>query len=158
MASVRYQVDGVHQDSWAHAWFPTPPLSPAGTSSVRYMIHGSPGTERVPSPSPRFDRTASHLAGGPYRNGSDVAPDWFAPQVWFTEIKDMPVGPSSSGLGIRYLPKRVAVEVPPVVPVNAQWGPNGPSPIAMSGRKIGGRRSMHWPRSLIRWPNLRGET
>lgn len=154
MARVRYQVDGVPQDGSAHAFFPVPSLTPAGQFSLRWTISGSPGTARVPSPRPAgsFRASPSPQWAGP----SDVAPDWFAPQLWVNFINELPVGPSAAGSGVRYLPGRVAQPVDPVVPLGT-LGPLGPSQVVMGGRKVGGRRSMHWPRVLTRWPNLAGE-
>jgi hypothetical protein len=77
-----------------------------------------------------------------------VAPDWFCPQVAVQDIRRL-------GPPVSYMPHRAAQLVPPVVPVG-KLGPLGPSPVVMRGRKVGGRRSMHWPRVIPRWPNLRG--
>lgn len=146
MATVRYQVDGLDDNSHAHAFFPVPGLTPAAQSSLRYRISGVPGTMRVPSPRPAGAFAAS--TSPEWLSPSDAAPDWFAPQIWVNDISGLPVGPTASGRGIRYLPGRRAQIVPPVTP---QAGVAG---VAMTGRKIGGRRSMHWPRSIIRWPGL----
>lgn len=170
MAHVRYQVDGVPQDGRAHAWFPQPGLTPAGFSSVRRFISGWPGTVRVPTTKAgvpgvthscvgldsNYNASGTLSLSPDYVPPSAVAPDWFAPQVWLSEINELPTAPSSSGMGIRRLPARVAVEVPPVTPLGT-WGPLGPSQVAMGGRKVGGRRSMIWPRVITRWPNLGGE-
>lgn len=153
MATVRYQVDQVPQNAWAHAFFPTPTLSPAGQFSLRRFISGAPGTARVTSPRPAG---AYSLSPSPaWRDPSHSAPDWFAPQLWLNDIRELPVGPTASGRGVCYLPHRVAETVPPVVP-QGTLGPLGPSAVVMGGRKVGGRRSMHWPRVIPRWPNLSG--
>lgn len=155
MPTVRYQVEEVHPSGWAAAWFPSPGLTPAGQTSVRRFIHGYPGTARVTSPSPAGAFSASSSPA--WRSPSSVAPDWIAPQLWWQDIawKGGNVGPSSSGGGVSYMPRPVAQVVPPVVPIGT-LGPQGPSPIAMTGRKVGGRRAMHWPRVVIRWPDLSG--
>jgi len=153
MATVRYQVDDVPTGEWAHAFFPTPGLTPHGQTSLRRMIHGYAGTRPVPSPRPAGSATLSSNAA--WKPPSSVAPDSFNPQLWWNDINELPIGPSNSGRGINYMPHRVAVQVDPVVPIGT-YGPLGPSNIAMTGRKVGGRRAMKWPRSLVRWPNLSG--
>lgn len=158
MPVVRYQVDDVHADAWAHAFFPTPGLTPAGQSSLQYTIHGYPGTMQVDSPSPRFDWVGRHLGGRSgvpgvgYLNGSDVAPNWIAPQIWWNDIANI----REPGLKLHRLPFKEAQLVGPVTPLGTV-GPLGPSRVAMGGRKIGGRRGMKWPRPFIRWPNLKGQ-
>jgi hypothetical protein len=154
MATVRYQVDDVPHNEWAHAFFPTPGLTPAGQFSLRRMIHGFPGTRPVPSPRPAGSATLSTSSA--WKPPSSVAPDTLSPQLWWDDIAELHVAPSHAGSGIRYMPHVVAVEVPPVVPIGA-LGPLGPARVAMTGRKVGGRRAMKWPRSIIRWPNLAGK-
>jgi hypothetical protein len=153
MATVRYQVDGVPETAWAHAFFPMPGLTPAASSSIRRFIQGYPGTERIPSPRPAGAYRAS--PSPQFQGPSDVAPDWFAPQLWSHDIRELPVGPTHAGTGINYLPHRKAFPVDPIVP-QGTLGPLGPSQVAMTGRKVGGRRSMHWLRSVISWPSLGG--
>lgn len=147
MATVRYTVEGV-PPSWADAWFPMPTLSPAGSSSVSWSIYGAWGTEEVPVSS---NHTASGtLSRSPeWRPPSSVAPDWFRPQVAVQDIRRL-------GPPVRWMPSRVAQLVPPVEP-QGKLGQLGPSAVVMRGRKIGGRRSMHWPRVFPFWPNLRGQ-
>lgn len=155
MATVRYQVDEVPESAWAEAWFPMPTPSPAAAQNQRwYNIRSTLGAERQPSPRPAgaFSMSPSPAWMPP----SSVAPDWFAPQISYVGIRDKQVGPTAAGTGIGYMPHPVAETVPPVVPLGT-YGPLGPSQVAMGGRKIGGRRSMHWPRSIVRWPNLRGD-
>lgn len=154
MAEVRYQVDEVPESAWAHAFFPMPSLTPAAQTSVSRFTTGYPGTVRVTSPRPAGAYRASQSPD--WHGPSDVAPDWFAPQLWLNEISQLRPGATPAGGGISYMPKPVAQEVPPVIPVNASYGPDGPPPVAMTGRKVGGRRSMWWPRSIIRWPDLGG--
>lgn len=155
MAHVAYQVDGVPQTEWAHAFFPTPGLTPAGATSLTRFVSGLAGTERIPSPKPAGAFRAS--SSRQYHAPSEVAPDWFAPQIW-TDYYTIhaQIAPTSGGSGVKYMPHRVAQQVPPVVP-QGTLGALGPSQVAMGGRKVGGRRSMHWPRLLPRWPNLAGE-
>lgn len=133
-----------------------PSLSPAGQFSVRRFIHGYPGTLRMPSPDPAGSYTLSRSPEWKPNSHPDVTPDWWAPQLWWNDIAELPVGPSHAGSGVHYLPHRVARPVPPVTPQG--WlGVQGPGPVAMGGRKIGGKRSMKWPRLVPRWPNLRGD-
>jgi hypothetical protein len=154
MATVRYQVDDVPQSAWAHAWFPTPGLSPAGSSNQQRFISGFPGTMRVDSPKPAGAFRAS--TSPEFHSPSEVAPPWFAPQIWYDDLRGgRPVAPTGAKSGIAYLPHLRAHAVVPVVPIGTV-GPLGPSKVAMGGRKVGGRRSMHWPRTVIRWPNLAG--
>ncbi len=160
MATVRYQVDGVPQTGWAHAWFPTPPLSPAGAFSLSRFIHGYPGTMRVASPKPAGSHTMSDSAEWMPWGSAEVGPDFFAPQLYWTDIAEQTVGATNAGNGVGYMPHRVAVDVEPMVPqgvIGIIPGRNRPAEVAMGGRKVGGVRSMHWPRSFIRWPSLSGE-
>jgi len=145
VATVRYRTDGV-PPVWADAFTPMPPLSPAGTTSVTWTISAAWGTEEVPlSPSNRVGSLSRNPAWKP---GSAVAPDSFRPQVAVQDIRRL-------GPPVHYLPLSAAQLVPPVVPVG-KLGPLGPSAVQMKGRKVGGRRSMHWLRAVPRWPNLRG--
>jgi hypothetical protein len=148
MAQVRYQVDGVPAYAIA-AFMPAPGTTPAGRFSIRRFIHGAPGTMPVRSPKPAgaFRLSPSRQYSPP----SEVAPDYFLPQLYVNEIAELPIGG-----GVSYLPKPVAAKVPPVVPQGA-LGPQGPARVAQSGRKVGGRRSMHWPRTIVRWPDLAGK-
>ena len=149
MATVRYQVDGVPAYA-IHAFMPTPGLSPAGSSSITRFTHGAPGTMPVPSPKPAG---AFRLSCSPqYSPPSEVAPDYFLPQLYFNEIAELRLAG-----GVSYLPPPVAHEVAPVTPQGAH-GPQGPAKVAMAGRKVGGRRSMHWPRAIISWPDLAGRS
>ena len=140
MATVRYTVTGV-PERYMHAWCPTAGLTPAGQTHGDTLIYGSPGTTRVPSPRPRFDKVAREMAGDGFQNGSDVAPDWFAPQVWFTDIRNR--GPLASAGGVHYMPGREA-PVPPAI--RPEGGVSG---VAMNGRKVG--KVMKWPRVITRW-------
>lgn len=147
-----------------------PPLSPAGFSSIRRFITGWAGTVQVPTTKAgvpgvtkscigldsNYNASGTLSVSPHYVPPSATAPDWFAPQVWLSTINELPTAPSASGMGIRRLPARAAVSVPPVTPIG-QVGPLGPSKVAMGGRKVGGRRSMRWPRVVTRWPNLRGD-
>lgn len=145
MATVRYTVEGIPAN-WADAYFPMPTLTPAGATSVRWTIYGAWGTEEVPLlPS---NRVGSLSRNKDWRPGSTVAPDSFRPQLAVQDIRRL-------GPPVSYMPKPVAQLVPPVVPVG-QRGPLGPSSVHMRGRKVGGRRSMFWPRVFARWPNLQG--
>lgn len=147
MATVRYQVDGVPA-KWISAWMITPGLTPAGRFSIRRFIKGAPGTMPISSPKPpgAFRLSPSTRYSPP----SEVAPDYFLPQLYVNEIAGL-----RPGCGVSYLPKPVAAVVPPVTPLGT-LGPQGPSRVAMGGRKVGGRRSMSWPRAVIRWPSLTG--
>lgn len=145
MSTVRYRVDGVPA-KWADAFMPMPTLSPAGATSVSWSISAAWGTEDVPiGPSNRTGTLSSNPAWKP---GSAVAPDLIRPDIAVQDIRRL-------GPPVRWMPLPAAVLVPPVTPQGVQ-GPLGPSAVAMRGRKVGGRRSMHWPRVVPRWPNLRG--
>jgi hypothetical protein len=145
VATVRYRVDGV-PPAYADAWFPMPTLSPAGATSMRWTIWGAWGTEEVPLTP--VNRTGSLSRNPAWLPGSAVAPDSFRPQVAVQDIRSL-------GPPVSYMPHPAAQLVPPVVP-QGQRGPLGPSAVQMRGRKIGGARSMWWPRSWPFWPNLRG--
>lgn len=128
------------------AWMPMPTLSPAGSSSVSWSIYGAWGTEPVPLTP--VNRTGSLSRNPKWLPPSAVAPDWFRPQLAVQDIRRL-------GPPVNWMPLTPARLVPPVTPIG-QVGPLGPSAVVMRGRKIGGRRSMHWPRSFPFWPNLRG--
>jgi len=146
VSTVRYRVDGVPPE-WAAAWMPMPTLSPAGATSVSWTISAAWGTEDVPvSPNHKASGTVSNAPG--WRDPSAVAPDFFRPDVAVQDIRLL-------GPPVRYMPLPFAQLVDPVVPLGT-LGPQGPSRVVMRGRKVGGRRSMHWPRVVPRWPNLRG--
>jgi hypothetical protein len=145
MATVRYRVEGVPAN-WADAWFPLPTLSPAGSSSVSWTIWGAWGTEEVPLTP--VNRTGSLSRNPKWLPPSAVAPDWFRPQVAVQDIRRL-------GPPVSYMPHSMAQLVDPVGKIGER-GPLGPSAVVMRGRKIGGRRSMHWPRVFPFWPNLRG--
>jgi hypothetical protein len=146
VATVRYQVDGA-PPQWADAWMPMPTLTPAGATSVSRFTFGAPGTEEVPL-SPNHKASASLSRSSEWHDPSSVAPDYFRPNIYVNDVSQLKPP-------VRYLPAPVAMLVPPVVPVGTH-GPLGPSAVVMRGRKIGGRRSMHWLRAVPTWPNLRG--
>lgn len=147
MATVRYRVDGV-PPGWIDAFTPRPTLTPAGTFSIRHTISASWGTEDIPSPRPAG---SARLSSSPrWHPPSDVAPDYFRPDVAVVDIRQMGGGGANAGR-IRFQPRRAAVAPIPVGTINYP-----PAPVAMRGRKIGGRRSMHWPRVITRWPGLDG--
>jgi hypothetical protein len=146
VATVRYKVDGVPAQ-WADAWMPMPTLSPAGATSVSWSIHAAWGTEQVPV-SPNHKASGTLSKSPEWKDPSAVAPDYFCPDVAVQDITRL-------GPPVHYMPLPFAQLVDPVVPLGTQ-GPLGPSAVHMRGRKIGGRRSMHWPRVVPRWPNLRG--
>ena len=148
MPVVRYAVDGV-PPQWAEAFMPMPTLSPAGATSESWSIYGAWGTEEVPE-SPNHTASGTLSRSPEWRPPSSVAPDYFLPQVAVQDIRRL-------GPPVHYLPLRAATLVEPVTP-QGTLGPLGPSAVHMRGRKIGGRRSMHWPRVVPRWPNLRGQT
>lgn len=146
MGTVRYKVDGV-PGQWADAWMPMPTLSPAGATSVSWTIQGAWGTEDVPVSSNH--NASGTLSSSPqWKPPSAVAPDYFCPQVAVQDIRSL-------GPPVHYMPHSLAQLVDPVVPLGTH-GPIGPSAVVMRGRKIGGRRSMHWPRVVPRWPGLGG--
>jgi hypothetical protein len=145
MATVRYRVDGVPA-AYAQAWMPMPTLTPAGATSVRWTISAAWGTEPVHSPPPQGRGTLS--ASPLWRPPSSVAPDHIRPDIAVQDIRRL-------GPPVSYMPHTMAQLVDPVTPIGER-GPLGPSAVVQRGRKIGGRRSMHWPRVFPFWPNLRG--
>lgn len=143
MATVRYQVDGVPA-GWADAFFPMPTLTATATTSLRHTIAGAPGTEPVPSPRPRWSGRLS--SSSQWAPPSEVAPDYFRPQLYVNDIRGL-------GPPVRYMPGAVQ-GIPPAVGYIDGHSEFGPAEVAMRGRKVGGRRSMKWPRTIIRWPDL----
>jgi hypothetical protein len=142
MAVVRYAVHGV-PGQWVDAFMPMPTLTPAGATSVSRFTFGAPGTEPVPSPRPAG--SAAQSDSPQWAPPSAVAPTVFCPQLYVNDIRAL-------GPPVRYLPAKVASLVPPVGEIG------GVSDVAMGGRKVGGRRSMHWPRPKTFWPSITGGT
>jgi hypothetical protein len=114
---------------------------------VRWTIYGAWGTEEVPV-SPNHTASGTLSRSPHWAPPSSVAPNYFRPQIAVQDIRRL-------GPPVSYLPHPFAQLVDPVVPIG-QRGPLGPSAVVQRGRKIGGRRSMHWPRVFPFWPNLRG--
>lgn len=146
MPTVRYRVDDV-PPQWADAWMPMPTLSPAGATSVSHTISAAWGTEEIPV-SPNHTASGAMSTSPEWKPGSAVAPDYFCPDVAVQDITTL-------GPPVQYLPQPFAQLVDPVQPIGT-LGPLGPSAVVMRGRKIGGRRSMQWPRVVPRWPSLSG--
>jgi hypothetical protein len=147
VATVRYKVDDV-PPQWADAFMPMPTLTPAGATSVSWTIQAAWGTEDVPV-SPNHTASGTLSTNPEWKSPSAVAPDYFRPDIAVQDIRRL-------GPPVHYMPLPAAMLVPPVVPVGS-LGPLGPPAVLQRGRKIGGRRSMHWPRVVPRWPNLRGQ-
>jgi hypothetical protein len=145
MATVRYRVDDVPA-VWADAFMPMPTLTPAGATSVSWTISASWGTEAVPSPAPAGRGTLT--CSPAWLPPSAVAPDYFLPDVAVQDITRL-------GPPVRWMPLPFAQLADPATPIGSH-GPQGPSAVVMRGRKVGGRRSMWWPRAVPRWPNLTG--
>ena len=148
MPTVRYRVDDI-PPQWADAWMPMPTLSPAGATSVSHTISAAWGTEEIPV-SPNHTASGALSRSAEWRPGSAVAPDWFRPDVAVQDITQL-------GPPVQYLPLPFAQLVDRVQPIGT-LGPLGPSAVVMRGRKVGGRRSMHWPSVSVRWPNLKGQS
>lgn len=140
MATVRYTVTGV-PEQWVDAFMPMPTLTATAATSVSRFTYGAPGTEPVPSPRPAGSGTLSNNPA--WAPPSSVAPTTFNPTLYVNDIREL--GPQ-----VRYLPARVASLVPAVGEIG------GVSDVAMNGRKVGGRRSMFWPRPNTVWPNVNG--
>lgn len=139
MAQVRYRVDQLPAGENAHAFLPMPGLSAAGSSHGEVDVFGAWGTMPVPSPHPA---TSPHLSRSPLlRTPSDVAPDYFCPQIGIAGTRNMRPP-------VRYLPNHSRIPAP------AGAIADQPSPVLMRGRKIGTRWSMIWPRVVTRWPNI----
>jgi hypothetical protein len=146
MPTVRYRVDDV-PPQWADAFMPMPTLSPAGSTSVSWTISAAWGTEEVPVSS-NHKASGTRSTSPDWKDGSAVAPDYFCPDVAVQDITRL-------GPPVQYLPLPFAMLVDPVEPIGT-LGPLGPSAVVMRGRKVGGRRSMHWPRVVPFWPGLNG--
>lgn len=146
MATVRYRVDDIPA-AYSDAWHPMPTLTPGGATSVRWTIWGAWGTEEVPLTP--VNRVGSLSRNPKWRPPSSVAPDWFRPQVAVQDITRL-------GPPVHWMPLPAAMLVPPITPIG-KLGPQGNSAVVMRGRKVGGRRSMHWLRAVPRWPTLSGK-
>jgi hypothetical protein len=138
--TVRYQVDGLAGlGANAHAFMPSPGLTPAGSSHGEVDVWGAPGTLPVPAPHPA---TSPHLSRSRWlRTPSDVAPDYFTPQIYVAGMRNMRPP-------VHYMPNHSRIPTP-TGSITTQ-----PAPVLARGRKIGGRFSMIWPRTITRWPNL----
>lgn len=144
MTQARYQVEQLGRG--AQAWFPTMGTTPMASTHGSIEVHGSPGTSRVVSPKPAGSGNVSGSKA--WKSPSDVAPDWFAPQLYVTDIRPSSL-PRIAG-GVRYFPNDSEIPHP-----TQDW--RRVAKEAMKGRKVGGQRAMKWPRPNIRWPNLMGQ-
>lgn len=140
MATVRYQVEQLAGlGANAHAFMPTPGLTPAGSSHGEVDVFGAWGTMPVAAPHPA---TSPHLSRSPLlRTPSDVAPDYMLPQIGVAGTRNMRPP-------VRYLPNDSRIPAPA-----GSITDQGPE-VRMRGRKVGGRLSQIWPRTITRWPNL----
>ncbi|HUO48229.1 MAG TPA: hypothetical protein VMU09_05300, partial [Acidimicrobiales bacterium] len=116
--------------------------------SISRFTKGAPGTVPVHTPRPAGSMSLSRSPE--WLPGSAVAPDATVCNEYVNEIAELKIAG-----GVSYMPRQVAALVEPVGHIGSH-GPLGPSQVVMGGRKVGGRRSMHWPRTITRWPNLRG--
>jgi hypothetical protein len=148
MSTVRYRVDDI-PPQWADAFLPMPTLTPAAATSVSWTIHASWGTEAVPV-SPNHTASGSLSRSPDWLPPSAVAPDYILPDVVVQDIRLL-------GPPVHYMPMPFAQLVDPVQPIGT-LNDLGPSAVVMRGRKIGGRRAMHWPRVVTRWPGLGGSS
>lgn len=141
--SVRYRVFDVPAMG-AGAFMPTPSTNAPASSWGLVLVDGAPGTEPVPAPSPQSAYLPSLTARGGVDSaqGSMVSPDVILPSVYVARADNM--GPAAdAGIGMRT--RRLAP-----MPVPSFSYPRIPIP-AQTPARIGGRRTMVWPRSFQRF-------
>lgn len=139
MSSIRYRVEQVPPGQVAAF---TPQTVPTPLASTHGMIHvyGSPGTTRMPSPSP-----AAVPAYGPDRRTkpSNVAPNWWLPEIYLSPITNL--RPADGR--ISWMPASTMI---PPTQGEISYVPT----VAMRRPHIGGRAVMEWPRTVSTWPRL----
>lgn len=126
------------------AFLPTPSTNAAASSGGLTHVHGSPGTDPIPSPAPQRGYLPSLTARGGVDSaqGSMVAPDVILPSVYVASAANM--GPAAdAGVGMRM--RRLNP-----LPIPAFSYPRIPVPTFTPAR-FGGRSTMPWPRSFQRY-------
>lgn len=129
----------------AGAFMPTPSTNAPASSWGLVHVHGSPGTEPIPAPSPQktFLPALTARGGVDSAQGSMVAPDVILPALYTADPANM--GPTADvGLGMR-MRRLNPLPTPALsyarVPMVAQNTP-----------RYGGRATMMWPRAFQRFP------
>ena len=110
--------------------------APVTAGQLQAEITGCPGTHRIASPRP--PALSDGELGGPYNQPSSVAPNWFLPSIYFTEVS-----PTSKFHG--------KVFGDNVMPVPA--GDSGRVAVAWQYRtRVGGRTATPNVRPFTQWP------
>lgn len=129
----------------AGAFLPLPTTNAPASSYGLVHVHGSPGTDPVPSPSPQANYLPRLTARGGVDSAQDsvCAPDFILPSIYVASARNMgPAADAGVGMATRRLaPMPVPSFSYPRVPVVAQTPP-----------RIGGRSTMVWPRGFQRFP------
>ncbi len=128
------------------AFMPLPSTNAPASSWGLVHVHGSPGTEPIPSPSPQsrgYLPSLTRLGGVNSAQGSTVAPDVILPSVYVAETANM--GPAADS-GVGMLARRL--NPLPVPAVNQARRPV----VAQNTPRYGGRSTMAWPRAFQRFP------
>ena len=129
----------------AGAFMPTPSTNAPASSWGLVHVHGSPGTEPIPSPAPErtYLPNLTRQSGVNSAQGSQVAPDVILPAIYVASAQNM--GPAAdAGVGMR------ARRLTPI-PVPAADVRRVPI-VAQSAPRYGGRGTMPWPRAFQRFP------
>lgn len=129
----------------AGAFMPTPSTNAPASSWGLVHVHGSPGTEPVPSPAPQrsFLPNLTRRGGVDSAQGSMVAPDVILPSVYVAEVDNMgPAADAGVGMATRRLNP---------LPVPALSYRRVPK-VAQNTPRYGGRSTMVWPRAFQRFP------
>lgn len=130
----------------AGAFMPTPSTNAPASSAGLQHVHGSPGTDPVPAPSPQSQYLPTLTANGGVdaAQGSMVAPDLIAPSVYVAEVDNM--GPEHGGAALGMRVRRLNP-----LPMPAFSYPRTPV-AAFATPRYGGRATMAWPRAFQRFP------
>lgn len=124
------------------AFSPTMPMPPIASSHGLICVVGSPGTMAFSAPKPGVHS----ISPDPRTQGSWNVPDVIRPAVYYTR-------PQVNNIG-HTMPNRI----PNLLPVPALTAPRAfgriaarQPQVAMRPAKIGGRRSIPWPRAFQRF-------
>lgn len=126
---------------------PLPSTNPIASSWGLVKVFGILGTGPIPTGSPELRKSAPQDA--PNYQGTQNAPDYFLPAVYWTNPRNMgPIADAGVGMATRrHTPMPVPATQIIATPRNA-----------MIGRKTGGRTAMAWPRAFQRFPIKRQGT
>lgn len=139
MAGFRYRVLDLPVVG-AGAYLPTAAINPVASSYGLVHVYGAPGTLPVPVSKPE-SVWAPPTSADKMTQPSWCAPDVILPSIYIASAENM--GPSQHfGMAMR---RHTPLPVPAVTWISL-------AKRAMVMRKVGGRRSIPWPRAFQRFP------